>query len=109
MSLQAKDLVEGLPGAFLPEKAGGIKALIQFNLSGEGGGLWALQVADSKCTVQEGEAAQPDVTLTMEANDLVALYQNKLNPVQAFMAGKIKVTGNVGLVMQLLNWFDRSR
>jgi len=26
---------------------------------------------------------------------------------QAFMSGRIKIAGNVGMVMQLLNWFER--
>jgi putative sterol carrier protein len=43
----------------------------------------------------------------MDADDFLALYNNKLNPVQAFMSGRIKVSGNVGMVMQLMNWFDR--
>jgi putative sterol carrier protein len=105
--MTARELMEALPGAFLPEKAGNTKALLQFNLAGEGGGLWAMNVADGKCQVLEETASQPDVTVTMAANDFAALYGNELNPIQAFMAGKIKVSGNVGLVMQLLNWFDR--
>ena len=107
MSLQARELIEAMPTAFLPEKAGQSKALIQFDLDGEGGGLWVLDVADGQCQVREETASQPDVTVAMAAGDFVALYENQLNPIQAFMGGKIKVTGNVGLVMQLLNWFDR--
>ena len=105
--MTARELMEALPGAFLPEKAANTKALLQFNLTGEGGGLWAMNVADGKCQVREETASQPDVTVTMAADDFAALYGNQLNPVQAFMAGRIKVSGNVGLVMQLLNWFDR--
>ncbi len=107
MPLEAKDLFEGMPQAFLPEKAGNVKALFQFSLTGEGGGQWVLEVADGRCQVREETADKPDVTLTMAASDFVALYQNQLNPVQAFMGGRIKVSGNVGLVMQLLNWFQR--
>jgi putative sterol carrier protein len=103
----AKELMEAMPGAFLADKAGNAKALIQFNLTGEDGGQWAMDVADGKCQVREEMVARPDVTVTMAATDFAALYGNKLNPVQAFMAGKIKVSGNVGLVMQLLNWFER--
>jgi len=107
MTLQAKDVIEALPDAFSPEKAGAAKALIQFNMTGDGGGEWSLNVADGKCEVEEGTVSSPDVTLSMASDDFAALYQGQLDPIQAFMGGKIKVNGNVGLVMQLLNWFER--
>lgn len=107
MSSEARELIEGLPQAFLPEKAGSAKGSIQFDLGGEGGGKWVMEVADGTCQVREETAEAPNVTLSMKAPDFVAMYKGKMNPVQAFMGGKIKVSGNVGLVMQLLNWFDR--
>ena len=107
MSSQAKQVIESLPGAFLPEKAGNAKALIQLDLTGEGGGQWALDIADGRCNVVEGLVPNPDVTLTMTADNFVALHQGTLNPVSAFMGGKIKVSGNVGQVMNLMYWFKR--
>jgi putative sterol carrier protein len=107
MSSQAREMLEAMPAAFLPEKAGGTKAMIQLDLTGEDGGQWVLDIADGKCQVRNEKAEQSDVTVTMDAADFVALYKNQLNPVQAFMGGRIKVSGNVGLVMQLLNWFKR--
>jgi len=100
-------MMEAMPGAFLPEKAGSNKALIQLALTGDEGGNWVIDVADGQCQVREELVANPDVTVTMDGNDFVALYNNQMNPVSAFMSGKIKVSGNVGMVMQLLNWFDR--
>lgn len=106
MSSEARNLVEGMPGTFLPEKAGSATALIQLDLTGDGGGQWVLDVADGKCAVREEVAPKPDVKVTMDADDFVALTRNELDAVQAFMGGKIKVSGNVGLVMQLMQWFD---
>jgi putative sterol carrier protein len=107
MSSAVKEMVERMPDAFLPDKAGDSTARIQLDLTGDQGGAWLLDVAKRQCTVTEEKASKVDVTVTMDANDFVALYSNKLNPVQAFMSGRIKVAGNVGMVMQLLNWFDR--
>ena len=107
MTSQVKELMESMPGAFLAEKAGAAKALIQLDLTGENGGTWVLDIANGQCQVREEAAPNPNVTVTMDADDFVGLYRNQINPVQAFMAGKIKVSGNVGLVMQLLNWFQR--
>jgi putative sterol carrier protein len=107
MSSAVREMVEKMPGAFLPDKAGDATARIQLDLTGDQGGAWLLDVAERQCTVTEEKASEADVTVTMDADDFVALYSNKLNPVQAFMSGRIKVAGNVGMVMQLLNWFDR--
>jgi putative sterol carrier protein len=105
MSSEARALIERMPSVFLPERAGGAKALIQLDLTGEDGGQWLLDIADGKCDVREELATTSDVKVTMAAGDFVALTRNELNAVQAFMGGKIKVAGNVGLVMQLMQWF----
>ena len=107
MSSATREMLEAMPKAFLPDKAGDATALIQLDLTGDEGGAWLLDIAGGECKVREEQASKPDVTVTMDADDFVALYSNKLNPVQAFMSGRIKVAGNVGMVMQLLNWFDR--
>ena len=107
MSPTAREMLEAMPGAFLPDKAGDATARIQLDLTGEDGGAWLLDIAGGECNVSEEKASEADVTVTMDANDFVALYTNKLNPVQAFMSGRIKIAGNVGMVMQLLNWFER--
>lgn len=104
---KTREMMQSMEAAFLPEKAGTAKALIQLNLTGEDGGLWVVDINNGQCQVREEQVQKPDVTVTMDADEFAALYQNKLNPVQAFMSGKIKVSGNVGMVMQLLNWFQR--
>ncbi len=106
MGSEARELIEGMPSAFLPEKAGAAKALIALDLNGDGGGQWVVDVVDGECDVREGTAEKPDVTVSMEAGDFVDLIRGKLNAVQAFMTGRIKVSGNVGAVMQMMNWFE---
>ena len=107
MASKTQEMMQNMEDALLPEKAGTAKALIQLNLTGEDGGIWVVDINNGQCQIREEEAENPDVTVTMNAEEFAALYQNKLNPVQAFMSGKIKVSGNVGMVMQLLNWFQR--
>ncbi len=104
---EVRETIEAMPSAFLPEKAGNAKALFQLDLTGEDGGRWVLEVANGTCQVREETAAHPDVTVTMAAGDFVALTRNQLDAIKAFMSGKIRVSGNVGLVMQLLQWFKR--
>ena len=107
MTVRAQEIIDAMPGAFVPAKAGSTKALVQLNLTGQDGGQWVIDVANGVCQVRQEVATKPDVTVTMTGDDFAALYKNQLNPVQAFMGGKIKVTGNVGLVRQVMNWFER--
>jgi len=105
MSSEIRDTILAMPSKFVAEKAGNAKALIQLDLTGDSGGQFAIDIADGACTVREEAAEKRDVTVTMDGGDFVALTEGNLNAVQAFMGGKIKVAGNVGMVMQMLNWF----
>ena len=103
----AKEIIEAMPSAFVPERAKGIKATYQFELTGEGGGNWVLEIADQQCQVREGIAAEPDATISLAAADYVAMAKGELDAMGAFMRGRLKVKGNVGLAMKVINLFQR--
>ena len=79
----------------------GINGVMLFDLSGEGGGRWTLTLADEGVELEEGETVPPDVTFSMEAQDFVAIANGTLNPISAFMQGKVSVSGDMALAMRL--------
>jgi putative sterol carrier protein len=105
--MNATEVFAQMPEAFRADKAGNLRATFQFNLSGEGGGDWAVTVADGTCTVVEGKADNPDVTVGMLADDYVKMTAGELQPVVAFMQGKLKLQGDMNLAMKLQELFDR--
>jgi putative sterol carrier protein len=90
---------------FRPEAARGLRAVYQLNLTGEGGGLWYLTVADQTCQFAPGSAPQPDVTVTMNTQDWEQLVAGQLDAVTAFFQGRIQVQGDLSLAGQLENIF----
>jgi len=84
-----------------PAKVQGIDAVILFDLSGDDGGKWTLTVKDGTVKLEEGETAAAAMTLSMSAADFLAMTQGELNPMAAFMQGKLKVAGDMSLAMKL--------
>jgi len=100
-----RKLMADMPNAFKPEKAAGVDATIVYNLTGEDGSVWTSHIADGKCTVEEGEAENPTMTITMDADDYVDMMAGRLDGMQAFMTGKIKVAGDIMLASRLMTFF----
>lgn len=94
------NLFNSMPGRLNVEKAGDTDMSIVFDLSGEGGGKWNVSIANGGLTVNEGAAENPKATIIMSAEDFQAMSTGKLNPMTAFMTGKVKVDGDLNSVMK---------
>ncbi len=100
-------VVEEMPNYFLPEKAGNTNASIQFDLSGEHPGKRYIKIADGKAEAGQGEIENPNLTLTADSRDFVRIFTGQLDPTAAFMSGKLKIKGDMGLAIRMQSMFRR--
>ena len=100
-----KETFDLMASRFKPEKAAGVSAVIQYEISGEGGGTWNATIKDGKCTVASGTAASPSLTLTLSGQDWLDMLAGKLSGQMAFMSGKLKLKGDMGLAMKIGGMF----
>jgi putative sterol carrier protein len=84
-------------------KIQGMNAVYQFDLAGDGGGEKWVKLADGNAEFGGGQAENPNITIAMAASDFLDLVDGKLDGTMAFMSGKLKVKGDMGLAMKLQN------
>ena len=101
MADTVKEAFDAMPSSFKAEAAAGMNVVYQYCIEGDGGGDWNCVIADGALTVNEGTHDSPNVTLTMAAPDFIDLINGKLNGQMAFMAGKLKISGEMSLAMKL--------
>src|SRR6059058_5374318 len=102
-----KDIFAEMPNQLDANAAKGVNATIQFNLAGDNGGQWYVTIKDGKAEVTKGTASSPNMTLSMSASDYVDMILGKLNGQMAFMSGKLKISGDMGLAMKMQSLFKR--
>ena len=81
-----------------PEKVAGMNCVYQFRITDA---AWNVKLADGKVAVAEGEAPSPNCTIMMAEADFLDLVSGKLNGQMAFLTGKLKVAGDMGLALKL--------
>ena len=97
----AKELVMKMPNSFNKEAANNLRADIQFNLDGEGGGNMFLSIADQKCTAAEGNAAAPALKIIASADIWMKIARGEINRAQALMEKLYKVEGDMDLLIKM--------
>jgi len=90
-----------LPSKLDAEAAEDLDAVYQFDLSGAQGGQYVLTIREGACQVKEGRHEDPHVTLSMAGEDCVKVLKGELSGPVAAMSGRIRISGDLGLALQL--------
>jgi len=99
--MSVTEIFNSMPGRFQADKAADAAMSILFDLSGENGGQYFVNIAGGELNVSPGApATAPSATVKMTADDFTAMSSGSLNPMMAFMTGKIKVDGDLNSVMK---------
>lgn len=101
------ELMKSLPKMVDAEESKGLSGRVQFSLSGFGGGEWGVVLSDGKVSVSEGVMSQPQLTVKASTENAEKLLNGKLDPMMAFMTGKIKIAGDMALGMKLIGLLKR--
>ena len=101
-----QETFEAMPTRFRADKAAGTSAVIQYDVSGAGGGTWHAVIKDGTCAVRTGPATGANLTLQIAAQDWLDMLGGKQSGQMLFMSGKLKVKGDMGLAMKLGSMFQ---
>lgn len=100
-----RQLIQNHEKAFMPEKAAGVDAVVQYHLTGEEGGDWIINIKDGVCKVTEGVVENPKMTMIADAHDFRDILLGKMDGMAAFMQGKLQLKGDLNLAMKLTSFF----
>jgi putative sterol carrier protein len=84
------------------QAAAGQKATIQQVITGgDGDTHYWITIEDGRIDLGVGDVEGEDATITQSYDSAAGLARGELSPVTAFMTGKLKIAGNMGLILGL--------
>lgn len=98
-----------LPEQLDTDAAEGLDVVYQFDLSGAQGGQYYLLIREGSCRVTQGSHADPHVTLSLSGEDCLRVLNGQLKGPAVAMSGRLRISGDMGLAMQLGSLFPGLR
>src|SRR5437763_12380388 len=92
---------DSMRASFKPDKAKGVHARYQWELSGPNGGEWWIDVNDGTYKMGKGKIDNPSVTFITSDKDWVAMSNGQLKGTWAYVTGRLKVRGPQSVARKL--------
>ncbi|AKS43049.1 hypothetical protein WM2015_2691 [Wenzhouxiangella marina] len=93
-----------MPSHFHPDKIRDINATVRYVITGQG--VWNITVSGGRVIVDQSDRPA-DATITMSAEDFMGLQSGTLNPMTAFMAGRVAIQGDLDTVLRFQSVFGQ--
>ncbi|KAG1971113.1 hydroxysteroid dehydrogenase-like protein 2 [Pimephales promelas] len=91
-----------IKGILNPDIVKTTQGVYRFDLSGEHAGVWYIDLKNNAGSAGYGEPpVKADVVMALDSADFVKMFGGKLKPTMAFMSGKLKIKGDMGLAIKL--------
>ncbi|MEU3457595.1 SCP2 sterol-binding domain-containing protein [Micromonospora sp. NPDC006766] len=106
------DLIAGMPDVFRPDRAGSLKAVVHWHVTGPADGdddVFELEIADGRCTVSPRPDRTPRLVLHLDAVNFVKMTTGNANARMLFLRGKLKARGDFGLINKFPALFEVPR
>ena len=96
-----QQVFDSMRESFKADKARGVHARYQWELSGPQGGEWWIDVNDGTYKMGKGKTDNPTVTFITSDKDWVAMSNGELKGTWAYMTGRLKVRGPQSVARKL--------
>lgn len=99
---------EGMQQRFVPDRAEGVDADIQWIITHAGAEHpYLVSIHDRRCEIERTRADDPRVTLATDAVNFSKLVTGQASGPALFMSAKLKVSGDLMFAQQILRFFDQ--
>ena len=105
MAHTIESLIAMIPKQLPGDKGKKVNSVVQLNVTGSQAGQWNAVIKDGNVTVAKGIHPAPELTITADTADVLAVADGKLDPTQALMQGKAQVKGNLSEAIEVAKVF----
>jgi ribonucleoside-diphosphate reductase beta chain len=91
-----------------PEWTRGHNFVVAYQLVGEGGGTWRVEVDDGRVSVEQGLGESPDAVVRIRYGDWLRLLSGEITPSDAMRLGITEIEGRIFPVTRMGRWIDRA-
>ncbi len=103
-----RQIFDAMAERFQPDKAAGQSAVIGWDITApDGTHSWQVKVADGTCTVTKDGSDEARVTLGLSFPDFLRMITGNLDGMQAFMGGKLRLSGDMMFAQSIQSWFGQ--
>ncbi|MEO7176494.1 MAG: SCP2 sterol-binding domain-containing protein [Saprospiraceae bacterium] len=88
----AAEFIQELPSKINPAAVEGLETCFHFDIAGEDGGEFTLNLANNELTVSPGFIGEPKCTVKASSENLMKVIKGETNPLMAIMMGKLKIS-----------------
>lgn len=93
--------------SFNPAAASTLNKTIQWNITGDKGKIYTIKINNGACELIPGASEHPDLSITVSTEDWLAMADERLHPMKAFLTGKVQAKGDMTLAMRIPNLFPK--